>query len=237
MDSPSTLVPVVSVHNEAFALTRPNITISVIGTLLPIPASFSATISAMLSRYLSSKPNDVDISTPILPGLTVHAVIPGPHPRPQLLRNVTIRNMRIQPRSDGVFTTSGTVYALAVLPKGVDIELECHRIFPDVLVFDGEVPDDMETWTAQEGDSDGEVPAPHPLPEPLPTHAFARIRPEEWLPSKSTPLPREGDHGSTYAIMAEVVGVPLEVLPGRQSDFRRFVTKVCGFTALDRRYY
>jgi hypothetical protein len=222
IDTPSTLVPVASVHNEAITLTRPNVTISVFGTFLPIPASFSATVSAMLSRYLSSKPNDIEISTPIFPGLKVHAVIPGPHPKPQILRNVTIHNMRIQPRSNGAFAASGTVYALAVLPKGVDVELEFRRVFPDVLVFDGEAPDDVETWTTQ--DDPDEVPAPHPLPEPLPAHAFARIRPDEWLPSKSTPLPREGQ-GSTYAITADVVGVPLEVLPGRKSDFRRFVTK------------
>jgi len=155
------------------------------------------------------------------------------------------------------------VYAKAVLPTGIRLKLDVPRIWPDVLVFDGEVPDDdphvyaaldannegqreardrqlrieqdgvggVDAFKNKKGGKSGEgVDIPkQPLPSPLPARAFARIRPDDWLPSQSTPLdiiPGEGTGASAYSVTAKVDEVPLEVLPGREHLLRSFVAKV-----------
>ena len=69
-------------------------------------------------------------------------------------------------------------------------------------------------------------PPERPLPDPLPERAFAHIRPEDWLPSISTPMKSEDDEGSVVEVTAKIVDEPLEVLPGRDKEFRSFVGKV-----------
>ena len=61
-----------------------------------------------------------------------------------------------------------------------------------------------------------------PLPSPLPARAFARIRPDDWLPSSSTKV----NGTNAYEVTAQVVDVPLEVLPGRDALLRSFIAKV-----------
>jgi len=68
-------------------------------------------------------------------------------------------------------------------------------------------------------------PAP-PLPDPLPERAFARIRPDEWLDSLSEVDEIPGEEGSVYTVTADLVDVPLQVLPGREKAFSNFVGKV-----------
>ena len=122
--------------------------------------------------------------------------------------------MKVKPGTP--FLASGTVAARVVLPKGIDIDLNVSRLLPDVLIFDGEVPDS----------DPGTVPPPTPLPDPLPEHAFGHIRPDEWLPAScKTEIPGEGE-GSVFAVTANIVDVPLEVLPGREKEFSDFVSKV-----------
>lgn len=131
--------------------------------------------------------------------------------------------MKMVPRGT-TFYASGTVYARAVLPPGLKVTLDVNRVLPDVLVFDGEVPDSPPSWG---GGSDPEgSPDPAPLPDPLPERAFARIRPEEWLLSHSVLDEEENDEGSVYTVTAEIVDAPLQVLPNREGDFSRFVRKV-----------
>ena len=139
-----------------------------------------------------------------------------------MLRNVTIKDMKIHATVDGQFLASGNVFARAVLPKGVDVDLDVHRIFPDLLVFDGEVPDDVDAFEGPVSD----LPPPHPLPDPLPEKAFARLRPEDWVVAESVAAEREEDSGSIYIVNATVVDMPLEKLPGRHQVFRAFVAKV-----------
>jgi len=163
--------------------------------------------------------------------------LPAPSPKPQVLREVTIRDMKINPFGSN-FLASGVVEGKVVLPKGINIGLEVSSVFPDVLIFDGELPGNDEffepgltTQRHHHNDSDTHLPPPPPkppLPSPLPLHAFARVRPDEWLPSLSARIePPEGeDAGATYVLSAKVVDIPLEVLPGRQKEFSNFVTKV-----------
>ena len=122
--------------------------------------------------------------------------------------------MKIKPGSP--FLASGTVLARVVLPKGVNIGLDVSRVLPDILVFDGEVPDS----------DPGAIPDPTPLPDPLPARAFGHIRPDEWLPASCEPDVSEEREGTVFAVSAKIVDVPLEVLPGRQKQFSDFVSKV-----------
>ncbi|KAJ6588138.1 hypothetical protein B0H19DRAFT_1300752 [Mycena capillaripes] len=213
-------IPVASVSTAPFTLTHPNITLAISGSVLPLAASSSSILSAFLTRYLSGLANPILVSTPLIPDLTVDLDFPGPNPRPQILRNVTIHDMAIKPHGT-TFTASGTVYARVVLPKGMEVGLHVGRVLPDVLVFDGKVPDSAEYMPLRGGD-----PTSPPLPDPLPEHAFGHIRPEDWLISQSGPVPSEDGEGSAYAVTAKIVDVPLEVLPGREKEFTNFVSKV-----------
>ncbi|KAJ7700385.1 hypothetical protein B0H17DRAFT_1047135 [Mycena rosella] len=117
--------------------------------------------------------------------------------------------------------SSGTVYARVVLPRGMHVGLHVARVLPDVLVFDGPVPDDAVYVPVAAGD-----PTSPPLPDPLPERAFGHIRPADWLASLSGPVPSEDGEGAAFAVTAKIVDVPLEVLPGRQKEFSNFVSKV-----------
>ncbi|KAH8112826.1 hypothetical protein DFH11DRAFT_1841923 [Phellopilus nigrolimitatus] len=238
-------------HTHPFSLTHPNITISLNGTVPPIPRSASPLLSSFLSSYLSGVDAPITIGSPLLHTLQIPAVFPAPYPKPQILRNVQIKNMRISLSGESVLA-SGTVYARVVLPKGIAVAIDAQKIWPDVLVFDGEVPDDGEDgedllgsgnisfYGLTRGKQDGHIKPSltssakgnkerasipkEPLPSPLPPRAFARIRPDDWLPSLSAPIPGTG--GAEYEVYAQVVDVPLEVLPGRDHLLRGFIAKV-----------
>ena len=216
----SELMPVALVRTEPFTLTHPNITIHIAGTVLPISPDSTPTLSSFITNYLSGQSSPIVIASPYFPQHRVDTVFPGPNPKPRILRNVTINNMKVVPKGT-TFFASGTVFARIVLPRGMDIGLEVNRVLPDVLVFDGEVP---FLSTAAHSDEGGD-PAP-PLPDPLPERAFARIRPDEWLDADSSADEHSDEEGSVYTVTAEIDEVPLQVLPGRQKDFSNFVSKV-----------
>lgn len=152
--------------------------------------------------------------------------------------------MKILPAPSGAnMVASGIVFARVVLPKGIEVGLNVTEVLPDVLVYDGPVPDDAEisrnyhltsgsnwdwNWDqyAQETNGDIEVPPAPPLPSPLPERAFAHIRPEDWLNATCVRLTPDADEGTTVEVQAQLVEVPLEVLPGRDREFRDFVGKV-----------
>jgi hypothetical protein len=145
---------------------------------------------------------------------------PAPSSKPQILRNVTIHDMKIKPNSASTgFLASGSVFARIVLPKGMNLTLDVTRVFPDVLVYDGEVHELPTLLLPQQNDEEE-------LPDPLPERAFGHIRPEDWLGATSVQVDA-GDEGSTFAVTADMVDVPLEVLPGRQKQFSNFISKVC----------
>ncbi|RDB17180.1 hypothetical protein Hypma_001825 [Hypsizygus marmoreus] len=206
-------IPVASVSTAPFTLTQPNITLNISGSVLPLAAETAPILSTFLARYLSKQPNPILITCPLFLGLAFETSFPSPDPPPRILRNVTIRNMKIKPGN--TFLASGTVFARVVLPKGINVDLNVSRVLPDVLVFDGEVPD--STYL---------LPPQLPLPDPLPERAFGHIRPEDWLDSVSVRDRSEEGEGAAYAVSAKIVDVPLEVLPGRQKEFSNFVSKV-----------
>jgi hypothetical protein len=219
-------------------LTHPNITVHISGSVLPIPATAFPSLSLLVSRYLAGEPNALFVSSPLLRQLDeIEVEFPAPNPKPQVLRDVTIRDMKINPFGS-IFLASGIVEGKVVLPKGINIGVEVSNIFPDVLIFDGEVPSDdallelgPTTHKHHKNDSDTHLPPTPPeppLPSPLPSHAFARVRPDDWLPALSARIdpPEDDNAGAAYVISAKVVDVPLEVLPGRQKEFSNFMTKV-----------
>ncbi|KAI9070310.1 hypothetical protein FKP32DRAFT_1639970, partial [Trametes sanguinea] len=221
-DAPN--VPVASVYSRPFFLTRPNISLTVSGTVLPLERNASSALSAFVSQYISGNDADIQITTPLVPSLVINTTFPAPHPKPEILRNVSITDMKIKPVGTGM-VASGTVHALVVLPRGINVGVNASRVFPDVLVFDGEVPGPGANESEPEMVRKGPPPS-RPLPDPLPPRAFAHIRPDDWLPADCVPVKGPEDAGSTVAVSAHIIDVPLEVLPGREREFSNFVSKV-----------
>ncbi|KAH9956370.1 hypothetical protein BC827DRAFT_1139612 [Russula dissimulans] len=239
------LVPVADVTADPFTLTHPNITLSLHGKVLAIPKSAAPAVSSLISDYLSGIDHPIAITSQfeLFSNYTAHTMFPAPHPRPELLRNVTIQDMKIRPSGKKILA-NGVVHGRIVLPEGMDANLDVNRILPDALIFDGALPSEIppesprsstptkSTTNADsigDDDSDDVPPAP-PLPSPLPPHAFARVRPAGWLSAVSTrTAPRRdwNERGNTTLLLsARFVDVPLEVLPGREREFRSFVSKV-----------
>ena len=221
-DAPS--VPVASVHSHPFTLTHPNISFTVSGTVVPLRRNSTPAISAFVSEYISGRDADIQITTPLVPALTINTTFPAPHPRPDILRNVTITDMKIKPVGSSM-VASGVVHALVVLPHGINVGVNASRVFPDVLVFDGVVPGPSTNETESSG-ADRNPPPKRPLPDPLPPRAFAHIVPDDWLPAECEAVEGPEGSGSTVAVSAQIVDVPLEVLPGREREFSNFVSKV-----------
>jgi hypothetical protein len=153
--------PVASVHTKPFSLTHPNITLNIAGAALPISSSSTPILSAFITNYLRGESSPIVISSPYFPSHLIDTIFPGPNPKPKILRNVTIHDMKLVPKGTA-FAASGTVYARVVLPQGMNINLDANRVLPDVLIFDGEVPLMLLDDDGEDGD-----PAP-PLPDPLP---------------------------------------------------------------------
>jgi len=239
LDSP---LPVANVVTHPFVSTHPNITIQASGTVSTLSRSSFGLLSTLLSRFLSGKPNQILISTSLFStnnssGIQVPVEFPAPSHRPNFLQNVTIKDMSIRP-SGTTFVASGIVFAKVVLPKGMNIGLEVFRVFPDVLVFDGEAPEGVPNSSRRHDTMKKHTPPQMPsLPYPFPPRAFGRIRPDDWLPSTSVRLESTNDGssvsddgeeetGAVYAVSAKVVDVPLQMLSGRQKEFSDFVGKV-----------
>ncbi|EIW79590.1 hypothetical protein CONPUDRAFT_106194 [Coniophora puteana RWD-64-598 SS2] len=218
-----TYMPIASVNTDPFFLTRPNVSLSIGGNVLPLQADASKALSNFVGRYLSVDQNPIAISSPLFPGLVLHTDFPSPQPKPHIMRNVTIKNMKLKPLGTS-FVASGTVFARIVLPKGMDLSLDVVRVFPDVIVFDGEPPElgPIPPLSA----SDDDLPEV-PLPNPLPPRAFGHIRPEQWLNASSVPEEGGDDtEGSSFIVTADIDEVPVGVLPGREKQFSDFVGKV-----------
>ena len=239
-------IPLASVSSTPFALTHPNLTLSFHGNVLPISRSAAPALSSLISDYLSGVDHPIAITTPFqfFADYIAHTTFPAPYPRPEVLHNVTIESMKVHPTGTTIFA-SGMVHARLALPEGMDITLFPSRVLPDALIFDGPLPAQPESASTflpqtplplpndnpdnDDDDDDAPPPAP-PLPNPLPPRAFARVRPSDWLAALTAPAeprPDWGEHGNTtLRVSAHFADVPLEVLPGREHEFRSFVAKV-----------
>lgn len=216
--NPDTLIPIAFAETQPFSLTHPNVTFFILGKVLPLPSTAIEALSSFASRYLSLQRNPISISSPLLPSLVLNTEFPSPATKPDVLRNVTIRNMKVKPYGSELLA-SGEVFGLVVLPKGLNFQMGVKRIMPDILVFDGDVDDSLpylDVW--------GNIPS-H-LPQPLPPRAFGHIRPDDWLNATSVYNGTDKE-GSIFLVSASIVDVPIQVLPGREKEFSSFVSKVC----------
>ena len=225
---PNDTVPLVHVETDPLALTHPNTTVHVHGHVTALTHDSYPSLSSFVTTYLSGESSRISISTPLLPDIAVDTVFPAPDPPPQVLQNVTIKGMKIRPLTSHTMLASGTVFANIVLPKGMDMSLQVDAVYPQLLVYDGPVPDGESVGTGKQlgGSDDHELPDPMPLPDPLPANAFAHIRPAQWFKSVSVPLGHRDGSGSVFAVSAKIVDIPFEVLPGRQREFSNFIGKV-----------
>ncbi|KAF9778847.1 hypothetical protein BJ322DRAFT_1089959 [Thelephora terrestris] len=218
--------PIVYAETDPLTLTHPNTTIYVRGHAVALANDSFPSLSGFLTSYLSGEPPRILFSTPLLPDLILATVFPAPDPRPQVLRNITIKDMKMRPSNSDTMLAGGTIFANIVLPKGMDVSLLVDAVYPQLLIYDGPVPESIRTVDLLSESENDDLPDPMPLPDPLPLNAFARIRPREWLQSASVQLGHGSGEGSVFAVSAKFVDVPLEVLPGRQREFRNFVGKV-----------
>ena len=212
-----TYIPIASAETQPFSLTHPNVTLFISGRVLPLPSTAIEAVSTFASRYLSLQRNPISISSPLLPSLVIDTEFPPPATKPEVLRDVTIRNMKVKPYGTEILA-SGEVFALIVLPKGMNFQMDVKQIMPDILVFDGEIDEFAPTLGAL-----GNVPSR--LPHPLPPRAFGHILPDDWLDAKSLYIGTD-EEGSIFSVLASIIDVPIEVLPGREIEFSSFVSKV-----------
>lgn len=163
-------------------------------------------LPGMPRRYKGPSPPGFVLHT--LPSLALDLLFPAPHPAPQIVQSVTVEGMHIG-GGDSI-EASGTVVALVQLPPGLEsVELEVSAILPDVLIYDGKADESQD----------------RPDPSNPPPGAFARIHPKEYLDSTTA---RSDDPATPHALVvrAPFEHVPLEILEGRDSIFRAFLSKV-----------
>lgn len=195
------LVPLAALTTPPTTLTPPHTPLPATGHLLPPTPHSTRALSALLSRFLAGRPAPLALRTPLLPALApVPFALPAPVPRPRVLRDVALRGMRLRAAGTDVLA-SGRVCARVVLPRGVHVRIAVHGVLPDVLVFDGAVPQPDAPPDARSSNSNSDLesdlesragaplPPPHPLPDPLPPRAFAHIRPDAWLNATSVRAP------------------------------------------------
>ncbi|KAH0831128.1 hypothetical protein J3R83DRAFT_13694 [Lanmaoa asiatica] len=206
--NPDTFIPIASAEAQPFSLTHPNVTLFISGRVLPLPSTAIEALSSFASRYLSLQRNPISISSSLFPSLVINTDFPSPATKPEVLRNLTIRDMKVKPYGTELLA-SGEVFGQIVLPKGMNFQMD---------VFDGDVDDSLPPLGAL-----GNVPS-H-LPQPLPPRAFGHILPDDWLEAKSV-YNGTDEEGSIFSVSASIIDVPIQVLPGRQKEFSNFVSKV-----------
>ncbi|KAG6380131.1 hypothetical protein JVT61DRAFT_8218 [Boletus reticuloceps] len=211
-----TYIPIAAADTEPFLLTHPNVTLFISGRALSLPSTAIEAVSSFVSRYLSLQPNPITISSPLFPTLIINTEFPSPATKPKILRDVTIRNMKVKPYGTE-FLASGEVFALIVLPRGMNFKMDVKQIMPDILVYDGDI--DLFPPLGPLGN------VPSHLPQPVPPHAFGHILPDDWLNATSV-YNGTDEEGSIFSVSAEIVDVPIQVIPGREKEFSNFVGKI-----------
>jgi hypothetical protein len=231
-ESDDSSFPIASVQSTPYTVntssTLASMYLPIEGSVLPLSSDAAPYLSKLVTNYLNALASPLLI-TPLHP-ISIPPIpvsFPAPPTKPQLLHNVTIKDMKVTMGKTGTdVLASGTIIADITLPEHMEdlaALLEVKKVFPDVIIFDGEplptVDVDIGAGALR---SPAKVPDPPPLPDPLPENAFARIQPHDWLDAITLP---ETVHG-TRTVTAEIVDAPLQVLEGRDGVFRNFISKV-----------
>ncbi|GAA6058783.1 hypothetical protein JCM10212_001899 [Sporobolomyces blumeae] len=181
--------------------------------------------------------------------------LPGTNEVPDVFHNLRMEDMKIKLGGGGGegeeadLLASGKVVGEVVLPeaaKGLEEAINTKRIWPDVLVYDGDLPrssfdlrdEDLASYltatdqlwlstSSSSGTRRGGVDeqADYP-PNPLPENAFARMRPLASMPATTIHYPANATHNATTIVSATFVDAPLFLLPGRAGVLRKFISKV-----------
>ncbi|BGP09945.1 hypothetical protein JCM10049v2_005823 [Rhodotorula toruloides] len=185
---------------------------------------------------------------------TFHVEVPGTNETPDFFKNLRMEDMKIRlgggDDSNADLLATGKVVGEVVLPdaakklaKGIDAKV----IWPDVLVYDGELPphpysvdeedvlvveelaastaDQLPLFASSASSSDDSDSTAYP-PSPVPRNAFARMRPAQPMQAKTIHIPGNSTHNATTLVEAAFVDAPLYLLPGRGDVLRRFVGKI-----------
>ncbi|GAA5983482.1 hypothetical protein JCM11641_005823 [Rhodosporidiobolus odoratus] len=173
-----------------------------------------------------------------------HVQVPGTNETPDFFRNLAMKDMRIKlgglgEGDDADLLASGEVVGEVVLPetaKKLEQGINAKAIWPDVLVYDGELPvksvgPDTTLTSAEHSQlsflssDENDHPTAYP-PSPIPANAFARMRPSTSMTATTHHTPANATHNSTTLVTAAFVDAPLYLLPGRGDVLRRFVAKI-----------
>ena len=213
----------------------------------------SPALSHFLSSYLAGDSSTVliryDPLAPPTPGLVLPPPIlgtlaapfeaalqfPGSDSKLALFDDLRIEDMKISlgGDDDGDLLCSGRVVGSLVLPAtfaALAPSIDIRGIWPDVLVYDGNLPlpSSSPLFPSQQ------LPLSPPLPlvtesyppSPTPLTAFARLHPSSLIPSTTTHTPSNATHNATTTLSASFTNAPLFLLPGREDVFQRFVARI-----------
>jgi hypothetical protein len=208
--------------------TPKNITLTASAHIPSLLHSSTPVLSHALSLYLSARPIPILITSPLLPSYRIPFLFPPPPERPQLLRDVVIKDVRVGFKGE-VVVASGEVVARVVLPgEGrIRVGVDARGVWPDVLIFDGEVPEDGEESELGSKDIDVILPTlpvpvptlpvptpklPLPVPQPLPRPQLPDL-PEFPLPLPKFPSHHKGANSSDPPPSSSRSKIPKPPLP------------------------
>ncbi|CED82775.1 hypothetical protein [Phaffia rhodozyma] len=234
--------------NPSFRRIAMNASGEIVADPKPADGSPSA-LSRFIQAYLINEPYSLLLRPLRSPGVpkpiwdVVAALPPLVMPIPKmdeplkLMRSVRIEGMKINPTGKIVLAT-GTVKTEIFVPGvlgDVDDGLDVQGVLPEVLIFNGPVPDDdddddddnaqaFSTWGADKyirSDQARTLAGDRPLPDPLPKGVFGRLLPDDHLPSTSEKHPTEP---RVLIVTSPFKDAPVEILDSAQ--LRSFVAKL-----------
>lgn len=184
---------------------------------------------------------------------TFQVSVPGTNETPELFRDLRMEDMKVKlggrgEGDDADLLASGRVVGEVVLPemaaslaKGIDAKW----IWPDVLVYDGELPRLVAIADDDDDDSSDSMLADQMVlghvaadsahrdqdstqypPSPIPANAFARMRPSSSMDAETIHIPGNATHPARTFVSASFVDAPLYLLPERGSVLRSFIGKI-----------
>ncbi|MBW0516819.1 hypothetical protein O181_056534 [Austropuccinia psidii MF-1] len=146
----------------------------------------------------------------ILKNLDVKLPFPGSTNK-DFLKELVIKDMSIS-LSGTKMLCSGTALGVVNLPQEImEISnlIQIDSIWPNVILLDGKLPSSNENLIEEE----------------YPTNAFGRLVTQGFIPSRLIKQKHENQKETKLTLEASIKDVPLEILDGRASKFRRYATK------------